>query len=141
MTVWNLLNVFAKRNKSFAAFEAEEAVAEIWKMRLLLQKDAKRLSKVERRVRILLEQHRRIAESLAEDASSLQRNVEDAEKSMTRSEKALELLRAENEVLNDVVVPALTSGIKSVQERWNADIALSGCRQAMATPSPNREEY
>ena len=141
MTVWNPLKMFAKGGKTFAAFEAEESVAEIWKMRLVLQKDAKRLAKVERKVRVLLEQHRRIAESLAEDASSYQKDVEDAEKSMTRSEKALELLRAENEVLNDVVVPSLTSACKSIQGRWDADIALSGLKTAAATPNPNREEY
>jgi len=139
--VWNPFEFFAKRGKSFAAFEAEEAVGDIWNARIVLQKDMKRLSRVERKVRILLEQHRRLVESLAEDASSFQKNVDDAEKSLTRSEKALELLRAENEVLADVTIPALTSTCKSIQGRWDADIALSGFKKAAATPNPNREEY
>lgn len=141
MAMWNPFVIFNNKPRTHAASEADRIVRRLGSARVKLRKDIRKIERAEKRIRSLLERQRILSETLVEDAASHREDVERAEEEMRRSEKALEQLRAENEVLENVVVPALTAGCKSIQERWNADIAVSGFRRAAATPRTEREEY
>lgn len=117
------------REKTTALRMAEVSFARLSAIRKQLRKDLKELKRVEKNAKVLLERLRFIAETTADD-------IEDCEKRIAFSEKALEALRSEHEVDAEAVIPLLMKRLKQVEAKSEAEIAISNHRRAGATPPP-----
>jgi chromosome segregation ATPase len=115
--------------KSKAQRMAETACKRTSSASKQLRKDLKELKRVQKKTEALLERVGLIAETTAED-------VEDCEKRLAYSEKALEALRSELEICSEVELPRMSTALKRFQASDEAAIAISNHRRAGATPVP-----
>lgn len=120
---WN----WFKSNSSRASQMADRAFVKMTESRRQLRRDLKELQRIEKKTSALLERLSMVSETLKED-------VEECERRLSYSEKALEALRSEHEVDAEVTIPILTKRLREMEARSEAEIAVSNHRRAGATP-------
>jgi hypothetical protein len=131
----NVLNKLFKKSPSHAIEKTERALCKLEDAIRALKRSERKLLRLEasvsrqlEHVTSLVERAKVIAEETAED-------VRDGRLAIGQAERAMEALRAANEVAEKVEIPRLVAQLKEVEANSEANIALSHHRRAMASPS------
>lgn len=107
--------------------EVEELIEEYERKRAVL--DERHLKQIRAKQKLVVA----VEEAVVED-------LEEAQRELKFSEKAVEALRAEHQIDGEIVIPLLQSRYQSVQGKLDAETAIQGRRQALATPHPRDDD-
>ncbi len=101
----------------------------------------RRLSVARRRARRVLRHSERLDRRLAKHqkrlkhlAETIAEDLDEAVELNKDRDQALEIMRNENEVLRDVLVPELTAAQQMAVARWEAEMAIQKYRHVAAIP-------
>lgn len=146
-----LIAIFSFRRRTPGTRLGERALLHLLQMGKQLRKQMNRTEKVNRDLAELIEEYENRRSRLDEKhlkrirakqklvvaiGEAVVEDLEEAQRELKFSEKAVEALRAEHQIDGDIVIPLLQSRFESVQGRLDAETAVQARRQAMASPLP-----
>ena len=122
----SFLSYLAFRRMSKADKKAKACDARFKRSMRLLNKRKKQLKSIEKRLNAILE--------------AVVMDVEDAENAVDASKEALDSVRSEQRITDEITIPALVQHHKLLLERVSADTAEQIRRQVVNTPMPSSME-